>query len=152
MDVLAHRPCLLASSALEDTSCSVVVENRSALVRGGEGTKWTEGRAPGGGRSLWEQSICLYALCDDGFASACMCQLIKLQMLNTCGLLSVNYTSIKLLRQSKAQNSRTVFFPHPLTHSQQLTFLVQEMNSPCFSSIIQCNAKMNFKSSHTSLC
>lgn len=31
-----------------------------------------------------------------------------------------------------------------------MTFLVQETNSPCFSFIIQCNAEMNFKSSHTS--
>jgi hypothetical protein len=30
-----------------------------------------------------------------------------------------------------------------------LTFLVQETNSSCFSSIIQCTAEMNFKSSHT---
>lgn len=50
--------------------------------------------------------------CNDGFASVYMCQLIKLYMLNTCSLLYVNYTSIKLLTQSKAQNSKMIFHIH----------------------------------------
>lgn len=50
--------------------------------------------------------------CNDGFASVCMCQLIKLYMLNTCSLLYVNYASIKLLTQSKAQNSQMIFHIH----------------------------------------
>lgn len=50
--------------------------------------------------------------CNDGFASVYMCQLIKLYMLNTCSLLYVNYTSIKLLTKSKAQNSKMIFHIH----------------------------------------
>lgn len=118
MDVLAHRLCSLASPDLEDARSSVMAKNRPTLTRGGGGggcARAVSGLREGLQKEEEDVGSDPYAHtfhCDDGFASAYLCQLIKLYMLNTCSLLYVNYTSIKLSTKSKAPNSKTISHIH----------------------------------------